>query len=186
MISDDYLISVLQLAKDGGVIGNTDLGEEVARARVFSRVLRTLGEAQHLLDIGSGGGLPGLVLAHDFPEMSVTLIDRREKRTDLLQRQARKLRQSVPGSEIEVICADVNSLHGTARFDVITARSFGSPDVVLETALPLLTTDGYLLVSEPPNADGGRWSRDTLRRFNASITLHTESTTSLAVIQLQR
>lgn len=183
MTSDDHLLSVLQLAKDGGVIGNTDLALEVTRARVFSRVLHTFNDIHHLLDIGSGGGLPGLVVANDFPELSITLIDRREKRTDLLRRQAHRLRQGVPGASIDVICADVNSLHGNAIFDVITSRSFGSPDVVLETALPLLAPSGHLLVSEPPNADGDRWPRETLRRFNASLRLHNEDSTSIAVIQ---
>jgi len=184
MTSDDHLLSVLQLAKDGGVIGNTDLTDEVARARVFGRVLNTFGEARNLLDIGSGGGLPGLVLAHDFPEINVTLIDRREKRTDLLERQARRLRQNVSGRPIEVLCADVNALHGSVNFDVITARSFGSPTVVLETALPLLSLNGYLLVSEPPNSDGNRWPQETLSLFNASLEIHSENSTSLAVIRL--
>ena len=50
-----------------------------------------------MLDIGSGGGLPGLVIAHDRPDVHVTLIDRREKRTDLLQRQVTRLRRHQPG-----------------------------------------------------------------------------------------
>ncbi len=183
MTSDDHLLSVLQLAKDGGVIGNTDLALEVARARVFSRVLGTFSNIQHLLDIGSGGGLPGLVVANDFPELNITLIDRREKRTDLLRRQAHRLRQGAPGASIDVICADVNSLHRNAIFDVITSRSFGSPDVVLETALPLLAPNGHLLVSEPPNTNGDRWPRETLRSCNASLRLHNEDSTSIAVIQ---
>jgi 16S rRNA (guanine527-N7)-methyltransferase len=182
MNSDDHLLSVLQLAQDGGVIGNTDLGLEVSRARVFIHALQTLTGVRDLLDIGSGGGLPGLVIAHDFPELRVTLIDRREKRTDLLTRQAHRLRQHVSGSPIEVICSDVASLHGHAHFDAITSRSFGSPEVVLDTALPLLRSGGWLLVSEPPNSNGDRWPQATLSDVNASIEIYTEASTSLAII----
>lgn len=183
MNSDNDLLSALQLAQDGGVIGKTDLALEVARARVFVHALQTLTGVEELLDIGSGGGLPGLVIAHDFPELRVTLIDRREKRTDLLTRQVHRLRQNVPGAPIEVICGDVTSLHGGSAFNAVTARSFGSPEVVLETALPLLSPGGSLLVSEPPNSDGDRWPRDVLLKANASVEIYAEASTSLAIIQ---
>ena len=78
MAMDEHLLSVLQLAKDAGVIGNTDLSEEVCRARVFVVALDTCPSDAAVLDIGSGGGLPGLVIAHDRPDVHVTLIDRRE------------------------------------------------------------------------------------------------------------
>ena len=39
-----------------------------------------------VLDLGAGGGVPGLVIAHDLPDLHVTLLDRRAKRTDFLER----------------------------------------------------------------------------------------------------
>jgi 16S rRNA (guanine527-N7)-methyltransferase len=185
MSADTHLVGVLQLAKDGGVIGNTDLTIEISRARVFVDVIRSLSNVHNILDIGSGGGLPGLVVAHDCPEASITLVDRREKRTDLLQRQAHRLRRHVPGRPIEVICADVSALHGKATFDVVTARSFGSPDVVLDTALPLVSAGGRLLVSEPPDTTENRWPLELLAAWNAAIAAWKTPTTSLAVIQRQ-
>ena len=91
MSDDTHLVSVLQLAKDGGVIGNTDLTLEISRARAFVDVIRSRSNTQNVLDIGSGGGLPGLVVAHDCPDINITLVDRREKRTDLLRRQSHRL-----------------------------------------------------------------------------------------------
>ena len=41
MTMDEHLLSVLQLAQDAGVIGNTDLSEEISRARVFVAALGT-------------------------------------------------------------------------------------------------------------------------------------------------
>ena len=75
---DEHLLGVLQLAQDAGVIGNTDLSEEIARARVFVAALGACPSNAAVLDIGSGGGLPGLVIAHDRPDVHVTLIDRRK------------------------------------------------------------------------------------------------------------
>ncbi|NBS30214.1 MAG: hypothetical protein EBS76_06805, partial [Actinobacteria bacterium] len=59
----------------------------------------------------------------------------------------------------------------------------GSPDVVLDTALPLVSVGGHLLVSEPPDESGDRWPLETLATWNASIESWRTPTTSLAVIQ---
>ena len=182
MTMDEHLLSVLQLAQDAGVIGNTDLSEEISRARVFVAALGTCPSGAAVLDIGSGGGLPGLVIAYDRPDVHVTLIDRREKRTDLLQRQATRLRRHQPGLPIDVICADVRTLQGERTFDVVTARSFGAPEGVVESALPLLTPVGRLLVSEPPHSDGTRWCEALSSEMSASAELFSQDAGRVAVI----
>lgn len=179
---DEHLLSALQLAQDAGVIGRTDLAEEISRARVFVAGLSTCPSDTAVLDIGSGGGLPGLVIAHDRPDVHVTLIDRREKRTDLLQRQATRLRRHQPGHPIDVMCEDARTLQGERTFDVITARSFGSPEAVVEIALPLLTPMGRLLVSEPPNSDGNRWQKALSSDMSASVELFSRDPGTIAII----
>jgi len=79
----------------------------------------------------------------------------------------------------------VSALHGKATFDVVTARSFGSPDVVLDIALPLVSVGGRLLVSEPPDTTENRWPLELLAAWNAAIAAWKTPTTSLAVIQRQ-
>ena len=66
----------------------TQISLKKSLERVYSSLPLAPVHNAAVLDIGSGGGLPGLVIAHDRPDVHVTLIDRREKRTDLLQRQA--------------------------------------------------------------------------------------------------
>lgn len=182
MTIDEHLLGVLQLAQDAGVIGRTDISKEISRARVFVAALDTYPSDTAVLDIGSGGGLPGLVIAHDRPDVHVTLIDRREKRTDLLQRQATRLRRDQPGYPIDVKCADVRTLQGERTFDVITARSFGSPEVVVDTALSLLTPMGKLLVSEPPHSDGTRWREALSSDISASVEMFSQDSGTIAII----
>ncbi len=110
-----------------------------------------------LADIGSGAGVPGLVLAESLPEVAVTLIDRREGRASWLEEAAAAL--SSEGLRIRVWCADVYDLaHGEARasFDLVTARAFDTPAVTAELGGALLGVGGVLLVSEPPEAPH-RW-----------------------------
>ena len=82
------------------------------------------------------------------------------------------------------MCADIRILHGKRTFDVITARSFGSPAVVVESALPLLTPMGRLLVSEPPNSDGTRWRKALSSEVSASVELFSQNAGTVAVITL--
>lgn len=110
-----------------------------------------------LLDLGSGGGDPGLVIAAARPDIKVTLVDRRAKRTDLLVRLVGRLGFQ---SHVEVLEDDVAQL--PQRFfqrtwDVVTSRGFGSPAYTAQHATPLLAVGGLLIVSEPPESDGGRW-----------------------------
>lgn len=103
----------------------------------------------NVIDIGSGAGLPALVLADAYPNTAWTLIERRSGRTDLLARAIHRLEFS---NRVAVLAEDAavaarSDLRGTA--DWVTARSFGPPGDTAECAAPFLRTGGLLLVSEP-------------------------------------
>jgi 16S rRNA (guanine527-N7)-methyltransferase len=124
-----------------------------------------------LADLGSGGGLPGLVVACSWEEARVTLIDSSARRTAFLERASDRLdlgdRVQVVNARAEA-CGREKALRGT--FDGVTARSFGRPPVVAECAAPLLKVGGWLLVSEPPPpSEGGsagvRWPEAPLRQL---------------------
>ena len=161
---DHALIEALGIAQRLGVIGATELAIEIAHARGFVAALEELSTGSSVLDIGSGGGLPGLVIAHDRADVKVTLVDRREKRTDILRRQVGRLRADHPELEIRVQCADVTD-HAVLRgpWHAVTARSFGSPVVVLAAAAPHLVDGGLLVVSDPPGSSSAdRWRTEIL------------------------
>jgi len=100
-----------------------------------------------IVDLGSGVGLPALVLADAFPETKWTLIERREGRADLLRRAVVRLGWS---DRVEVISGDAgDSADGPIRgsADWVTARSFGPPGLTAELGSPFLKTGGRLLTS---------------------------------------
>jgi 16S rRNA (guanine527-N7)-methyltransferase len=124
-----------------------------------------------LADLGSGGGLPGLVVACSWEEARITLIDSSTRRTAFLERARDRLdlfdRVLVVNARAEA-CGREKGLRG--GFDGVTARSFGRPAVVAECAAPLLRVGGWLLVSEPPPpSEGGpagvRWPEAPLRQL---------------------
>jgi len=122
--------------------------------------------APHILDLGSGGGLPGLVIAIRWPAATLVLLDANERRTEFLQRAVRRCglgeRVAVVHQRAEVSGRDPE-YRGT--FDGVVVRSFGAPAVVAECGAPFLRQGGWLIVSEPPGAseedgDRARWPAD--------------------------
>ena len=127
------------------------------------------------LDLGSGGGLPGLVLAHRWPGDEGVLLDASARSVDFLTWAiglcGYEARVSVRHERAEVAGRDPSL---RASFDVVVARSFGSPPVVAECAAPFLRQGGVLVVSEPPvtsddvDATDGRGGADPNPRWPAA------------------
>ena len=137
-----------------GAIGERSLPVAIAHADQFAAAVPA--EARRLVDLGSGGGLPGLVVAVRCPWLQVTLVERRTRRADLLLRAVRSLvlteRVTVVSDDVRVVAeAEPNS------FDVVTARSFAAPAITAQWAGVLLVSGGVLIVSEPPTDEVDRW-----------------------------
>ncbi|MGD9999575.1 MAG: RsmG family class I SAM-dependent methyltransferase [Ilumatobacteraceae bacterium] len=147
MPDDDDLLRVLSEIQRRGAIGRSVLSEQVAHAESFVRALPPF--ARRIVDLGSGGGLPGLVIAHRRRDLHVVLIERRAKRVDLLRYGVRALQLD---DTVQVAEGDAVELGASGGYpaDVVTARSYGPVRVVLETAAPFLQAGGVVLVSEPP------------------------------------
>jgi 16S rRNA (guanine527-N7)-methyltransferase len=154
------LLAVLGRSQVAGFLGPGAVGPQQQHAQGFTRVARRLAEASgasgpRILDLGSGGGLPGLVTAQEWPAASLVLLDANERRTAFLTIAARDLGLS---DRISVICARAETagrdpaLRGA--FDGVVARSFGPPGTLSECAAPFLRVGGWLVVSEPPASEG--------------------------------
>jgi len=150
---DDRLHAVLSESQRVGFLGDRPIDEVIDHARAFVAALE--GVTGRIVDLGSGGGVPGLVIAADRPDLSIVLVDRRAKRTDFLERVVRRCGWH---DRIDVVHADVAHLIGTdaAGFDAVVARGFGPPAVTAEMGAALINATGRIVISEPP--DGDRWT----------------------------
>lgn len=156
------------LARSGtlGFLGSMPIEDQLKHALGF----RAAVEAQlqrppeSFLDLGTGGGIPGLVLASAWPECRAVLFDANDRRTSFLASAVEALVRFRP---VEVVRGRAEEAgHDTGlreQFEVVTARSFGSPAVTAECAAPLVRRGGLIVVSEPPDGDGaGRWPSEGL------------------------
>ena len=121
------------------------------------------------LDLGSGGGLPGLVLAQYWPDTPAVLLDAAERRTSFLSDAVRELGWADRVQVIRARAEEAGRIGSELRagFDGVWARSFGSPPVTSECAAPFLKPDGLLVVSEPPDPGQttARWPEADLARL---------------------
>jgi 16S rRNA (guanine527-N7)-methyltransferase len=93
----------------------------------------------HLLDVGTGAGFPGLVLACVLPEAQFTLVEPRQKRVSFLRHLIRTL-----GLTNTSVVADRIEPHAAAwqgRFTHITSRAVAEPSLFLPLVRPLLTPE---------------------------------------------
>lgn len=149
MPDDAALLSALEALRDRGALGEASLRAAVMHAEAFLAALPP--STRRVIDLGSGGGLPGLVLAVRLPEVEFVLTDRRERRMDLLRLACARLGL---GDRVTVLTVDVADLGRQSdhigQYDAVTARSFAEPMVTARCAAPLLSPTGVLVVSEPP------------------------------------
>ena len=105
-----------------------------------------------LVDVGTGGGFPGLVLSIAEPSLRVTLVDATRKKTAYLERAAAEL-----ALDVEVLQARAEDAAHEPElresFDIAVCRALGPWPVVLELTLPFCRTGGMLFGQR--GADGG-------------------------------
>lgn len=105
------------------------------------------------LDLGSGGGLPGMVLALHGPAREVHLLDATAKKTAFLVRAASVLGVDVQVHTIRAEDAAQGAMPGS--FDVVTARALAPLDRLVAWAAPFLAADGRLAAIK-----GERWASE--------------------------
>ena len=133
------------LAHDGvvrGLIGPREV------PRLWERHLLNcalLGEAipqgVTVCDVGSGAGLPGLVLALSRPDLRVTLVEPLLRRTTFLEEAVVALGLD----NVEVVRGRAEELHGRAEFDVVTSRAVAPLDKLLAWSMPLVRQGGAVV-----------------------------------------
>lgn len=94
-----------------------------------------------LLDVGSGGGLPGVVLAICLPELQVTTIDAVQKKA-IFMRQAKG---ELGLSNLQVVHARVESFESDIFYEMIISRAFSELDQFMALTQHLLADDGHWL-----------------------------------------
>lgn len=182
---DQRLVGELMRGQRHGFIGPGQVEAHVRHARAHGTVAG-LEAGQLWCDLGSGGGVPGLVIALDQPGVKFVLLDRAERRIEFLEEAVERL---CLRDRVGVVLGDAAELahHPEHRhaYDGIVSRAFGPPSAVSECSAGLLRTGGRLVVSEPPGSDHSRWPAAALTELGLAFAGFEGSAPRFAVIVSQ-
>jgi 16S rRNA (guanine527-N7)-methyltransferase len=99
-----------------------------------------------IVDVGSGGGTPGIPLAASLPEREVTLLEAERRKAEFLERWTAEL----PNLRVVWGRAEEQSVEA---FGVAVAKALAQPPVAAEWCLPLVREGGAVVLWVGPSAD---------------------------------
>lgn len=153
-----YLHLLLDTNKQFNLTGIKDPGEAWMRHVLDSlSVLPFLGEpgeAESVIDVGSGGGLPGIVVAIMRPDLRVTLLEATGKKARFLGTVAAD--QGMTHVRVVTDRAETAGRMGDLRekFDIAIARAVGPMRVMLELTMPMVRVGGAVLAMKGRSVEG--------------------------------
>lgn len=100
-----------------------------------------------LLDVGSGAGLPGIVLALCMPELQVTTIDAVQKKASFM----RQAKAELGIANLEVIAGRVEQHHPSLPYDLVISRAFSEIALFLKLTRHLIAANGHWLAMKGVN-----------------------------------
>jgi 16S rRNA (guanine527-N7)-methyltransferase len=174
-LADETLLRVLERSRDLGFLGPGPVAAHIEHARAYLPALPSTGT---VIDLGTGGGIPGVPLAYWRPDLHWVLIDAMAKRIAFVRAAVEEL-----GLEVEVVSGRAEELAATPAWrgcaDAVVARSLAAPGVAAEYAAPFLRVGGRAIVAEPPGGSKARWPAEGLAKLGmrAGNVLSSRTTT---------
>lgn len=165
----EVFIPVFQRAQKLGILGkNIEYTSLLDHSLAFANLRQPFlkDSATTCLDVGSGAGIPGLILAYQDknlnPTISWSLCERAQKRADFLKWAAKVL-------ELDIEIIEISAGKITEEYDFLTARLFAAPAVTFEVFGHLLSIGGVGIISRSSFRD--TWNEKLMRDLNFDVNL---------------
>ncbi len=143
--------------------------KQIADSLAITELLKPI-SGQNLLDLGTGGGLPGIPIAISFPKLQATLLDSTKKKIDTLNDIIKKLKlknlQTITGRIEEI----AHKKDFREKFDYVTAKALAELPTLLEYSIPFLKVKGLFFAYKGPNFEEEiNKSQNALKILHAKI-----------------
>ncbi len=159
-------------------------------------MLADLPEGSRVIDVGSGGGLPGLPLAITMPGITFTLLEATAKKAAFLRRAAELLelpntqilhsRAETAGQDRGERTASGREGGHRERYDAVVARAVGALPVLVELTVPFARVGGRVLLIKGQRAEEELASADAALRAVHAVHVETIPTPTGRVVVLEK
>lgn len=150
-LAEAYAASLATVGVERGLIGPREAPRLWERHLLNCAVLaEAIPDSVSVCDVGSGAGLPGLVLAIARPDLQVMLLEPLLRRATYLSEVVADLDLT----HVEVVRGRADVLHGVRRFDVVTSRAVAPLGRLLEWSMPLVSPEGHLVAMKGSSVRG--------------------------------
>lgn len=181
------LREVLDEARGLGYLGPGDPARHLRHAGGFVAVAgRRLGRPPaRFVDLGTGGGVPGLVMAEAWPSAVGFLIDSSRRRCASLRRWLVDLDRDGSVTVLEGRAEDLaHDPELREAADLVMARGFAPPPATAEVGSGFLVPGGLLVVSDPPGGEPSRWPAEPLAHLGfGEVVIETAAGAAYATIR---
>lgn len=179
----DYVELLAKWNKVYNLTSVRQIDEMVGRHLLDSLTILSYLNGQRLLDVGSGGGLPGIPIAIARPDLDVTLLDSNSKKTRFLQ----QVKAELGLDNVTVVHSRVEQT-ALPQFDLITARAFATIADIIALTEPLCDEDTQLLLMKGayPEAELAECGDDVVLQDVHRLTVPGESGERHLVILTKR
>ena len=171
-----FIKEILKFNKAHNIVGRFS-EEEIVSSDILDceTMLEHINSSQKVLDIGSGAGLPGLIIAINQPKTQITMSEKNKKKAYFIRKMIRTL-QLTNATILDK--ATTPNLITDNKFDVITARALGTAPTIIKMSHHLLNEGGKFVLmkgalekinEEVAQLDNNKYSY-TIHKTNISNT----------------
>jgi 16S rRNA (guanine(527)-N(7))-methyltransferase GidB len=137
-----YAELLQEFGEERGLIGPREVDRIWSRHIVnCAALLPFLPSSGTVMDVGSGGGLPGIVVACARPDLDFVLVESMEKRCAWLD----EVRTELDLDNVQIICGRAEELKGKLKVDAVTARAVANLAKLIRLTSKLIKPNGRLL-----------------------------------------
>ena len=125
-----------------------------------------LNEPLTLLDVGSGGGFPGIVLRIVFPNLDITLLDSNNKKSEF----QKFIIENLELKGIKVVCDRAENYYKTGeKYDIVVARAVSSLNILSELTIPFVKLKGEFIAMKADAQNEIEMSKNGIKTLGGKI-----------------
>jgi len=136
-----FVEHIVEQGDELGLIGPRELQKIWTRHVLNCALVGLKAGVGNLIDVGSGAGFPGLIIAASRPDLSCTLVEPMSRRASWLEAESARLGLS----NVVVLNERAEDLHGSISADIVTARAVATLKKLLPMCAPLAALSGELI-----------------------------------------